>query len=193
VLFADPGVGQLYRHDSPYTYFTSDELHLGAISLECSRAGASAAALWLTVRSLPLRADTGFGPIVAAGRRAALDWAGRLAAGGEPPGGSPGPLRLHQWPELDIVTYFPWRPDATAAGISAASRHLLAAGMAAAEDPVWLSTLRVDPDEFARRHPDVARPVAPVEVLRSVLMKPEHEPSLGSLLARVSELAESSW
>ena len=39
VLFADPGVGRLYAHDSPYTYFTSDELHLGEISLECSRAG----------------------------------------------------------------------------------------------------------------------------------------------------------
>src|SRR5215213_398109 len=42
VLFRDPGVGRLYRHDSPYTYFTSDELHLGEISLECSRAGAAA-------------------------------------------------------------------------------------------------------------------------------------------------------
>ena len=39
VLFADPAVGRFYKHDSPYTYFTSDELHLGEISLECSRAG----------------------------------------------------------------------------------------------------------------------------------------------------------
>ncbi|HET7245915.1 MAG TPA: aminotransferase class V-fold PLP-dependent enzyme [Streptosporangiaceae bacterium] len=29
VLFADPEVGRFYLHDSPYTYFTSDELHLG--------------------------------------------------------------------------------------------------------------------------------------------------------------------
>src|SRR3954447_10505103 len=28
VLFADPGVGRLYAHDSPYTYFTSGDLHL---------------------------------------------------------------------------------------------------------------------------------------------------------------------
>ncbi len=42
VLFRDPSVGALYRHDSPYTYFTSRELHLGEISLECSRAGAAA-------------------------------------------------------------------------------------------------------------------------------------------------------
>ena len=44
VLFRDPTVGALYRHDSPYTYFTSQELHLGEISLECSRAGAAAGA-----------------------------------------------------------------------------------------------------------------------------------------------------
>ena len=45
ILFRDPGVGRLYKHDSPYTYFTSGDLHLGEISLECSRAGAAAAAL----------------------------------------------------------------------------------------------------------------------------------------------------
>src|SRR5207249_8709015 len=27
VLFRDPGVGRLYKHDSPYTYFSSAELH----------------------------------------------------------------------------------------------------------------------------------------------------------------------
>jgi len=39
VLFRDPEVGRLYKHDSPYTYFSSAELHLGEISLECSRPG----------------------------------------------------------------------------------------------------------------------------------------------------------
>ncbi|HTX76836.1 MAG TPA: pyridoxal-dependent decarboxylase, partial [Terracidiphilus sp.] len=33
VLFRDPSVGRWYKHDSPYTYFTSHELHLGEISL----------------------------------------------------------------------------------------------------------------------------------------------------------------
>src|SRR6201991_370034 len=74
VLFRDPGVGRLYKHDSPYTYFTSGELHLGEISLECSRAGASAAALWLTLKALDLP------PILAAGVRAARAWAGLMAA-----------------------------------------------------------------------------------------------------------------
>ena len=34
VLFRDPTVGSIYKHDSPYPYFSSDELHLGEISLE---------------------------------------------------------------------------------------------------------------------------------------------------------------
>ena len=77
VLFADPAVGRFYLHDSPYTYFSSDELHLGEISLECSRAGAAAAALWLTLEVLPLTAD-GLGAALRPGRLAARDWHGLL-------------------------------------------------------------------------------------------------------------------
>ena len=71
------------------------DLHLGEISLECSRAGAAAAALWLTLRSLDLE------PILAAGVRAARAWAALLRDSDE--------LRLHVEPELDIVSYFPRR------------------------------------------------------------------------------------
>jgi glutamate/tyrosine decarboxylase-like PLP-dependent enzyme len=60
VLFAEPAVGRLYQHDSPYTYFTSAELHLGEISLECSRAGAAAVALWTTQRLFPLEPGGAF-------------------------------------------------------------------------------------------------------------------------------------
>jgi tyrosine decarboxylase/aspartate 1-decarboxylase len=31
VLFRDPAVGRFYKHDSPYTYFTSKQLHLAAV------------------------------------------------------------------------------------------------------------------------------------------------------------------
>ena len=95
ILFRDPAVGRLYKHDSPYTYFTSAELHLGEISLECSRAGAAAAALWLTLRSLDLA------PILAAGVRAAQAWAELIRDSDV--------LTLHREPELDILTYFPTR------------------------------------------------------------------------------------
>jgi glutamate/tyrosine decarboxylase-like PLP-dependent enzyme len=185
VLFANPKIGTLYQHDSPYTYFSSDQLHLGAISLECSRAGASAAALWLTLRSLPLSPDFGFGPILAASRRAALLWAKYLA--------EPGPLRLHTTPDLDIVTYFPYREGATPREIDITSRKVLIQAMNARDDPIWLSTLRVDAETFAKCHPDIRIPDQPVSVLRSVLMKPEHELWVDHLHARVSTFASQNW
>jgi glutamate/tyrosine decarboxylase-like PLP-dependent enzyme len=182
VLFRDPSVGRLYQHDSPYTYFTSDELHLGEISLECSRAGAAAAALWLTFELLPPVAG-GLGEVLAAGRRAALDWSARLAASGR--------LELYQPPELDIICYFPLAgtPPGLAA-IDRESARMLADGMSDKEHPVFLSTLTVSADAFGRRHPGVTPDAAQARILRSVLMKPESETYTGRLHERLEELAE---
>ena len=78
VLFADPAVGRFYPHDSPYTYFTSDDLHLGEISLECSRAGRGGGRA--VADPAAAAADAyGLGQVLAACRGAALDWAGLLA------------------------------------------------------------------------------------------------------------------
>jgi glutamate/tyrosine decarboxylase-like PLP-dependent enzyme len=176
VLFADPAVGRLYKHDSPYTYVSSDELHLGEISLECSRAGAAAAALWLTLQVFPLSADDGFGPLLRACRAAALGLADRLRDDDR--------LALVVEPELDIVCYHPRRGSLSA--IDAASAAMLEAGMADAGDPVYLSTLGLDARMFAagvERDADTAR------VLRSVLMKPEHELAVDWLHARLRALA----
>ena len=82
VLFRDPAVGRFYKHDSPYTYFTSKELHLGEISLECSRAGAAAVALWATQRLLPLTPGGEFARGLAKGRRAALELDRRVRGDG---------------------------------------------------------------------------------------------------------------
>ncbi len=83
VLFKDPSVGRFYKHDSPYTYFTSAELHLGEISLECSRAGAAAVALWATQRLLApwcLAASSAQGAWPRGPRRCALEVARRAQA-----------------------------------------------------------------------------------------------------------------
>ena len=101
VLFADPRVGALYKHDSPYTYFTSSDLHLGEISLECSRAGAAAAALWATLRCFPLTPG-GLGQPLLRSRRAALAAYERAVAGGR--------LVPVVTPQLDIFTAAPAVP-----------------------------------------------------------------------------------
>jgi glutamate/tyrosine decarboxylase-like PLP-dependent enzyme len=179
VLFADPEVGRFYLHDSPYTYFTSGDLHLGEISLECSRAGAAAAALWLTLQLLPLTPD-GLGAVLAAGRRAALGWAGLLTESSL--------LELYQQPELDIVSYFPVTAGRTLSGIDGASAAMLDAGMKR-ERPLFLSTLRVTAAGMSQRHPGIEADAGGARILRSVLMKPEAEGYLGELHARLEQLA----
>ena len=99
VLFRDPAVGRFYKHDSPYTYFTSKELHLGEISLECSRAGAAAVALWATQQLLPLVPGGDFAQGLAKGRRAALEFDRRIRASSRFRPLAAGP------PELDIVVW----------------------------------------------------------------------------------------
>ncbi|KAA1429437.1 aspartate aminotransferase family protein [Nocardioides antri] len=165
VIFRDPGVAQHYLHDSPYTYFTSDDLHLGEISIECSRAGAAAAALWLTLRLLPLTPD-GLGAVLRPGRRAALDWARRIEESDE--------LRLFQPPQLDIVTYLPARDRLSE--VDAVSAAVMAAGMARPPaDSLFLATYGVDAAALAARGHPVEADVPTGRILRSVLMKPESE------------------
>ena len=178
VLFADPTVARFYRHDSPYTYFTEADLHLGEISLECSRAGAAAAALWLTFQVIPPTPD-GLGRFLAAGRRAALGWAELIED-------SPH-LALFQPPDLDILTYFPRRDSLSA--VDAASARVFTEGMNDKADPVFLSVAKVSADAFARRHPAITADADGARLLRSVLMKPEFEARVDRLHRRVEALA----
>jgi glutamate/tyrosine decarboxylase-like PLP-dependent enzyme len=164
VLFRDPGVGAFYKHDSPYTYFTSDALHLGEISLECSRAGAAAGALWMTLQLLPLHAADGLGPILAASLRAARAWTERIKASAN--------LDMYLPPELDIVTYFPKVHPRAAEAIDRASADAFKRLMEA-DEPVYLSLYSVPADRIGPAAPnDEGRNV---RIFRSVLMKPEHE------------------
>ncbi|HJP79323.1 MAG TPA: aminotransferase class V-fold PLP-dependent enzyme [Pseudonocardiaceae bacterium] len=180
VLFRDPNVGKFYVHDSPYTYFTSNELHLGEISLECSRPGAAAAALWLTFQLLP-PTRAGLGASLAANRRAALHLADLLKASDI--------LSLYQEPALDIVTYYP--ASQTMSSIDAASTRILDAGMTAKSDPVFLSTLRVTAAAFRQRHPGITADTDGARILRSALMKPEQEHYADHLCARLEQIARS--
>jgi glutamate/tyrosine decarboxylase-like PLP-dependent enzyme len=182
VLFADPGVGRFYAHNSPYTYFLSADLHLGEISLECSRAGAAAAALWLTFRLLPPTPD-GLGRVLAACRSAALDWADLLR--------NSELLQLYQPPDLDIVSYFPVTVPSSLAEIDRVSARILSEGTTEPDRPVFISTLTVTADALTRRHASVTADRGHGRILRSVLMKPEAQTYVPSLHSRLEELAGS--
>jgi glutamate/tyrosine decarboxylase-like PLP-dependent enzyme len=167
VLFRDPAVGRFYKHDSPYTYFTSSELHLGEITLECSRSGAAAAALWATLECLPLEPEAGLGAILAQCRRAALRWAELLRASDR--------FRLVIEPELDILAFYALpRQNSTASEISRLTDELFDRTMNDPDDPVYLAKLVVKPGQLGQQAAGIDWDAETMTVLRSVLMKPEH-------------------
>src|SRR5258707_6500611 len=161
VLFLAPEVGRLYKHDSPYTYFSSAELHLGEISLECSRPGAAAAALWATQRLLPLKRGGEFARSLERGRQPGLPLSQKVRADER---------FVHEFePELDILVFAPKAGSVSEASVlsrkvfESAAQHNL--HLAIAELPVrfWeanLGAMKSDRETMT--------------CLRSVLMKPEH-------------------
>jgi glutamate/tyrosine decarboxylase-like PLP-dependent enzyme len=174
VLFADPSVGRFYAHDSPYTYFTSDELHLGEISLECSRAGAAAAALWTTLRALPLT-RAGIGSHLAAARSAAQTAAAALRADPR--------TTLVLEPEVDIVCVLPAGASSAAAASAASER-----AFDTLADAGWhVAKLRVATEWLRARHPEVQPDAATTTVLRCCLLKQEHAAVAAALAAALAE------
>ena len=161
VLFKDPDVGRFYRHDSPYTYFRSEDLHLGEISLECSRAGASAVALWATEQLLPLKPGGELAAALSKSREAALELYRRLKADNR--------FRTCIEPELDIVI---WAPREKSAGrITRKTEEFLAA---AASNRLYLAKLKYPSRLLKEVWPDVSFDEDTVTCLRSCLMKAEH-------------------
>ena len=162
VLFRDPADGRFYKHDSPYTYFSSNELHLGEISIECSRPGASAVALWATHRLLPPVPGGAFAADLERCLHAARAFWSHLDA-------SPSFRPLMQ-PELDIVVYAVDAPDTTSA--SARAQQLF---RIAAEDNLHLALVDLPVEMLQTYAPEIHANTDTVTCLRSVLMKPEHE------------------
>jgi glutamate/tyrosine decarboxylase-like PLP-dependent enzyme len=175
VLFRDSSVGTFYKHDSPYTYFSSGDLHLGEITLECSRAGASAVALWATQRLLPMVPGGEFADGLDACLRAARSlWHALHNSSAFTP--------LVE-PQLDIVSYAVNAPTT-----SEASRRAHEVFDAAAKKELHLALIEL-PTEFVTRYaPDIKADSETTTCLRSVLMKPEHE----EWLERLTALLEAS-
>ncbi len=176
ILFKDPSVGRLYKHGSPYTYFSSAELHLGEISLECSRPGASAVALWATQRLLPLVKGGEFASDLDECLSAARALHHRLGA-------SDFFTPLMQ-PELDIVVYAANAPTTTAA--SKLARDIF--DRAASRD-LHLALIELPVSLAKQWLPDISVDSETVTCLRSVLMKPAHKEWVERIVQLLEECA----
>lgn len=179
VLFKDVSVGRFYKHDSPYTYFTSAELHFGEIQLETSRAGASAAAFWATTRVFPLTRD-GLGSILAAGYRAAQNWHELLLESEI--------LQPYQKPELDIIAYLP-RAKSMSEIDRLSQAIFLQAEQAPRVEQIHLATYMVKPNALFAHGINVETDMAKARILRSTLMKPEHETWVPKLHSHIEDAA----
>ncbi len=180
ILFRDPSIGRLYKHDSPYTYFSSKDLHLGEISLECSRAGASAVALWATQQLLPYTPGGVFAQGLEAGHTAALKLHQRLSA-------SAHFLTPTFLPQLDIV-FWAVRAATPQASSTLAQRIF----DEAARHDLHLALAKLPVSFFPQnswQNPSQIDSQATVTCLRSVLMKPEHLLWLDQLSQRLDAAA----
>mgnify|MGYP002783521030 FL=1 len=176
VLFTDQSILRFYHHESPYTYFASTERHFGEIQLECSRAGASAAALWATLKVFPLTRD-GLGAIVLPGYRAAQTWHGLIAESDI--------LQPYQRPELDIITYLPRVTSMSELDRVSHAIFEFAADTARPQQ-THLATYVVTPAHLRARGIHLEEDAERGRIMRSVLMKPEHEPLIPEMHHHVS-------
>jgi glutamate/tyrosine decarboxylase-like PLP-dependent enzyme len=160
ILFRESSVGRFYKHDSPYTYFSSGDLHLGEISLECSRAGAAAVGLWATQNLLPLVQGGAFARMLESTRSAALALYNKIRESGL--------VYASFAPELDIVVWIPRAPRVSES--TELSRRIFDE---AARHHLHLALAEL-PTDFFDLGPGIERDRTTVTCLRSVLMKPEH-------------------
>ena len=175
VLFRDPAVAALYRHESPYTYFSSAKLHLGEISLECSRAGAAAVALWATQKLLPLVRGGDFAAGLDQSLLAARALYRRVADSPK--------FRPLAPPELDIVVF-----GIAAGDAETASRAAQRTFAAAARENLHLALIELPAALVAGHWPELTMNRENVTCLRSCLMKPEHLDWVG----RIGEIVEAA-
>jgi glutamate/tyrosine decarboxylase-like PLP-dependent enzyme len=161
ILYREPDVGRFYKHDSPYTYFTSPDLHLGEISLECSRPGASAVALWATQRLLPLAPGGEFAQGLTKAREAALSLYKKIASDER--------FKTILNPELDILVWAPY--GSTASQISERTENIF---HAAAEENLHLAMFKYPSSLLQANWTDVTFDQQNVTCFRSCLIKPEH-------------------
>jgi glutamate/tyrosine decarboxylase-like PLP-dependent enzyme len=177
VLFSDPSVGRFYKHDSPYTYFSSDQMHLGEITLECSRAGATACALWATQKLYPLVKQGEFANMLdnslLAGKKLAA-WITQNST-----------LQLVVEPQLDIVNFVILSDNASQSSAKAKAVFELAA-----TENLHLALNTLD-KQFVSGLGDEYWDQPNVVAVRMCLMKSEHLAWIDDILIALEKTLQS--
>lgn len=177
VLFKNQETGRYYKHDSPYTYFSSTELHLGEISLECSRAGAAAVALWATQKLFPLVKGDAFSRRMNSSHNAAIKLYNKINDDKR--------FIALMKPETDIVIWAQNRKSISL--INKSSKKLFEK---AATKNLHLALFNY-PVRLLPKHWDgIVKDEENITCLRSCLMKAEHEEWVDEIWRIISECAK---
>lgn len=161
ILFKNPDVGRHYKHDSPYTYFTSTDLHLGEISLECSRPGAAAVALYATQQLLPCIPRSAFADMLNRCLNTATWFYEKFK-------GDKRFIPLMK-PELDIVLW-----SLKGDELSTVSKRNKEFFEACETENLYLALIQIPTTQLPENLRTCVQDEPTVTVLRSCLMKPEH-------------------
>jgi glutamate/tyrosine decarboxylase-like PLP-dependent enzyme len=178
IIFKNPEVGRFYKHDSPYTYFSSNDLHLGEISLECSRPGAAAVALWATQKQFPLVPNGEFSENLDNCLQAAKELYMMLKMSDK--------FITFFPPSLDIVL---WAPKGESfSSISESSQVLFDA---CADQDVHLALYKYPAEMLPEHLNGIEKDQDHLLCLRSCLMKPEHKYWVKFIFSVMDELIGS--
>jgi tyrosine decarboxylase / aspartate 1-decarboxylase len=174
ILFKDPAIGAFYKHDSPYTYFSSSKLHLGEISLECSRAGAAAVGLWATQKLFPLIKGAEFSKRINSSHAAAMKLYNKINADKR--------FIALQEPEIDIVIWA--QKNKSISSISKTSKKIFEK---AAAKNLHLALISYPTRLLPKHWRTIDKDEEFVTCLRSCLMKPEHADWIDEIWKIVTE------
>ena len=175
ILFRDPKVKQWYYHDSPYTYFVEDELHLGEISLECSRPGAVAVALWATLQMFPLKKGGELATYLNQSIQSAQNFYAQLEQSSY--------FETPFAPELDIVVFIPKAKDSKEASLF--SNQIFEE---AERQHLYLAMAKYATDRL--RHLPMKMNTEMVTCLRTCFMKAEHTPYTQNIFDTLTQVAQ---
>lgn len=177
IMFKNPAIGKFYKHDSPYTYFTSEDLHLGEISLECSRAGSAAVALFATMELMPITKEGEFAKNLSDSINAASKLYHLLKQSKK--------FILPIKPDLDILV---WTFDAELPELASKFSQKLFESLAAKN--LHLAMVKLPISLFKNKWSNNKNEARTVMCLRSCLIKPQHYNIIDKIYKMIDETAD---